>query len=86
MLAVAAVEGRRPAGPPARSAAIRAAAAAAADRDRPSDEEPQGDPMDDLESKEPPDGKWITAEDGREYFVTRLKKVARHLLPQWERT
>jgi hypothetical protein len=31
--------------------------------------------MDDLESREPPDGKWMTAEDGREYFVTRLKKV-----------
>ena len=43
--------------------------------DQPSDEQPLGDPMDDLESKEPPDGKWITAEDGREYFVTRLKKV-----------
>ena len=38
-------------------------------------EEPQGDPMDDLESKEPADGKWIKTDDGREYFVTRLKKV-----------
>jgi hypothetical protein len=32
--------------------------------------------MDDLEFREPPDGKWIATPDGeREYFVTRLKKV-----------
>ncbi len=45
--------------------------------DQPSDEQPPGEPMDDLEFREPPDGKWMTAEDGREYFVTRLKKDPR---------
>ena len=40
-----------------------------------SDEKPETDPMDDLESKEPADGKWIKTDDGREYFVTRLKKA-----------
>ena len=31
--------------------------------------------LDDLESLEPPDGKWQVAADGRKYFVTRLPKV-----------
>jgi hypothetical protein len=42
------------------------------------EEEPQTDPMDDLEWKEPPDGKWIPTGDGREYFITRLKKDPTH--------
>jgi hypothetical protein len=33
------------------------------------------DPMFDLESRSPPDGKWLKTDEGREYFVTRLKKV-----------
>ncbi len=33
------------------------------------------DPMDDLGSLEPADGKWLKAEDGREYFLAPLKKV-----------
>jgi len=37
---------------------------------------PGPDPMDDLESKVPPDGKWTQTEDGREYFVTRIPKTA----------
>ncbi|HVR28811.1 MAG TPA: VCBS repeat-containing protein, partial [Thermoanaerobaculia bacterium] len=36
---------------------------------------PAPDPMDDLEHQEPPDGKWEQEEDGREYFVTRFRKV-----------
>jgi hypothetical protein len=31
--------------------------------------------MDGLEHHSPPDGKWLEAEDGRQYFLTRLKKV-----------
>ncbi|MCB1058009.1 MAG: VCBS repeat-containing protein [Acidobacteria bacterium] len=33
------------------------------------------DPMDDLGSLEPADGKWLKGEDGREYFVKEVKKV-----------
>jgi hypothetical protein len=36
---------------------------------------PEGEPLDDLEAREPPDGKWLKSEDGRDYFVTRLKKT-----------
>jgi hypothetical protein len=35
----------------------------------------EADPLHDLESLTPPDGKWLQGEYGREYFVTRLKKV-----------
>jgi hypothetical protein len=36
---------------------------------------PSPDPLDDLESLTPPDGKWEKDADGREYFVTRLPRV-----------
>src|SRR5262245_46121763 len=49
-----------------------------ADSGEEEEEAPQTDPMDDLEWREPPDGKWIPAEDGREYFITRLKKDPTH--------
>ena len=32
------------------------------------------DPIEDLESVTPPDGKWLVDEHGRKYFITRLRK------------
>jgi hypothetical protein len=36
---------------------------------------PNEDPMNDLESQAPPDGKWQVDEDGRDFWVTRLRKM-----------
>ena len=52
-----------PAAPPSAASAARAAL------------DDYYDVLKDLEQQEPPDGKWLIHEDGREYFITRLKKV-----------
>ncbi|MCB1032274.1 MAG: VCBS repeat-containing protein [Acidobacteria bacterium] len=46
-------------------------------REYPPEGETVPDPMDDLGSLEPADGKWLKDEEGREYFVKKLRKQKR---------